>query len=58
MRDNFSHIPEYDLKTNKIAQEVSRYQSQRGEQKRCVSEHVGTRWYRAPEISLMEKTYD
>lgn len=26
--------------------------------KRCSSIHVGSRWYRAPEISLVEKQYD
>ena len=26
--------------------------------KRTVSLHVGSRWYRAPEISLVEKQYD
>ena len=27
-------------------------------QKRAISSHVGSRWYRAPEISLMEPKYD
>ena len=26
--------------------------------KRSVSTHVGSRWYRAPEISILEKQYD
>jgi serine/threonine protein kinase len=26
--------------------------------KRSMSTHVGSRWYRAPEISLIEKQYD
>ena len=26
--------------------------------KRCMSVHVGSRWYRAPEILLGAKTYD
>jgi serine/threonine protein kinase len=26
--------------------------------KRLMSLHVGSRWYRAPEISLVEKSYD
>jgi mitogen-activated protein kinase 1/3 len=25
---------------------------------RCLSEHVGTRYYRAPEVVLMQKQYD
>lgn len=30
----------------------------RKEMKRVISLHVGSRWYRAPEISLVEKSYD
>jgi serine/threonine protein kinase len=30
----------------------------RKEMKRIMSLHVGSRWYRAPEISLVEKSYD
>lgn len=26
--------------------------------KRSLSNHVGSRWYRAPEISVVEKQYD
>ena len=26
--------------------------------KRNMSTHIGTRWYRSPEISLLEKHYD
>ena len=26
--------------------------------KRCLSNHVGSRWYRAPEINLLEPHYD
>ena len=29
-----------------------------GEDTRCLSSHVGSRWYRAPEISLLCKRYD
>ena len=32
--------------------------SRRKEMKRVISLHVGSRWYRAPEISLVEKSYD
>jgi mitogen-activated protein kinase 1/3 len=28
------------------------------EKKRSLSSHVGSRWYRAPEISIIEKQYD
>ena len=30
----------------------------RKNQKRYMSLHVGSRWYRAPEISIIEKQYD
>ena len=30
----------------------------RQKKKRSLSNHVGSRWYRAPEISLVEKQYD
>jgi serine/threonine protein kinase len=30
----------------------------RKNQKRFMSLHVGSRWYRAPEISIIEKQYD
>ena len=33
-------------------------QERRNLQKRNMSLHVGSRWYRAPEISLIEKQYD
>ena len=26
--------------------------------KRCMSVHVGSRWYRAPEVCLVERQYD
>ena len=29
-----------------------------GKGKRCLSSHVGSRWYRAPEISILENKYD
>ena len=31
---------------------------QRRRMKRCMSVHVGSRWYRAPEICLVERQYD
>lgn len=30
----------------------------RTNQKRCFSQHVGSRWYRAPEIIMVEPQYD
>ena len=32
--------------------------AERQKKKRSLSNHVGSRWYRAPEISLVEKQYD
>ena len=39
---------------------VQKIESKRstGEPKRSLSSHVGSRWYRAPEIAIMEKKYD
>ena len=28
------------------------------DKQRCLSSHVGSRWYRAPEVILMQKQYD
>ena len=28
------------------------------ENKRCASSHVSSRWYRAPELAMVEKKYD
>ena len=41
-----------------LANELQRIRPDRKEKKRCVSMHIGTRWYRPPEISLCERQYD
>ena len=41
-----------------IADKLLKCRKTRLSKKRCVSEYVSTRWYRAPEISLVEKQYD
>lgn len=33
-------------------------QDKKSIKKRCLSSHVGSRWYRAPEISILENKYD
>ena len=43
-----------DLLANMLLEDRPR----RKEMKRIMSLHVGSRWYRAPEISLVEKSYD
>ncbi len=41
-----------------IASKLLSKRKDRQEKKRSLSNHVGSRWYRAPEISLVEKQYD
>jgi mitogen-activated protein kinase 1/3 len=42
----------------KIAQYLVADRPRRNKLKRTISLHVGSRWYRAPEISMIEKQYD
>ena len=41
-----------------IAQQLINDRPRRKKQTRYMSIHVGSRWYRAPEVSLVEKHYD
>ena len=41
-----------------ISKELLSSRHNRDQKKRCLSMKIGTRWYRAPEISLLEKHYD
>jgi len=50
-------VSKYD-ETQYIAHILTKSRFQRSEKKRAVSVYVGTRWYRAPEISLVERHYD
>jgi len=43
-----------NLKTA-IAQKLIKGRAARVEKKRSLSNHIGSRWYRAPEVSLVEK---
>ena len=43
---------------NSIGGKLKRSREERMEEKRAVSVYVGTRWYRAPEIQLVERKYD
>ena len=43
---------------DKIRRVLYKEKEQRSEMKRHMSLHVGSRWYRAPEISIIEKQYD
>ena len=45
-------------KRDTIAGLLNKMRPLRKELKRHVSLHVGSRWYRAPEICLVEKYYD
>ena len=46
------------IKKELIANMLLEDRPRRKEMKRIMSLHVGSRWYRAPEISLVEKSYD
>lgn len=46
------------LTTPKIAEILVSDRPRRNKIKRTMSLHVGSRWYRAPEISMIEKQYD
>ena len=55
----------YENGTNKeynmqkfIASSLIRDRNRRKNMKRCMSVHVCSRWYRAPEVSLVERQYD
>lgn len=41
-----------------IATKLQGDRARRRKLKRCLSIHVGSRWYRAPEVSLIERQYD
>ena len=41
-----------------IRKKLDTNQGKMKEKTRAISTHVGSRWYRAPEISLLEKQYD
>ena len=41
-----------------IKQKLDRSKEQREKKQRCLSSHVCSRWFRAPEIILVEKQYD
>lgn len=41
-----------------IWKKIEKKKDQIASKKRCLSTHVGSRWYRAPEIILLEKHYD
>lgn len=41
-----------------ISVKLQRRREERKNKKVCLSNHVATRWYRAPELILIEKQYD
>jgi mitogen-activated protein kinase 1/3 len=45
-------------KQDLTAQFLNNDRGRRKQMKRYMSIHVGSRWYRAPEVSLVEKQYD
>jgi mitogen-activated protein kinase 1/3 len=49
---------DYISQKSSINQKLNDTDKVRGTKKRLLSSHVGSRWYRAPEIILVEKNYD
>ena len=41
-----------------VAKKVVKVKDKTKDKRRSISCHVGTRWYRAPEISFLERQYD
>jgi len=63
LRESFYQNTPYDYVskhsgTQYIADLLRKSHIERGSKKRAVSIYLGTRWYRAPEISLIERQYD
>ena len=57
----FKNDPRYNEDNNKrafIAEHLEKDRPRRKTLLRCMSAHVGSRWYRAPEICLIERQYD
>ena len=52
-----SETPESEIRDqiNKKAQKIQRINNKH---ERCISPHVSSRWYRAPEVILLQKKYD
>lgn len=47
-----------DVIKKTITKKVESIKEKMKDKKRSLSTHVGSRWYRAPEISIIEKQYD
>ena len=60
MKSDLSEISIADEKylRDAIAQKLIEQKDSRAEKKRSLSNHVGTRWYRAPEIAIIANQYD
>jgi len=56
--DKFEKDQFREEEKNLLASLLSLDRPRRQDMKRCLSIHVGSRWYRAPEISLLERQYD
>mmetsp|Transcript_33678 Transcript_33678/g.52034 ORF Transcript_33678/g.52034 Transcript_33678/m.52034 type:complete len:110 (-) Transcript_33678:550-879(-) len=41
-----------------VSGKLEKIKEEHKSRKRCLSSHVSSRWYRAPEICLLEKHYD
>ena len=47
-----------DALKSQISIKLLKEKEQRSKKKRCVSSHVSSRWFRAPEVILIENQYD
>jgi mitogen-activated protein kinase 1/3 len=55
-------VMKYDIDDNvikgQIKEKLEKDRNKRKSKKRCISTHVSSRWFRAPEVILLEKQYD
>ena len=51
-------IEQYPIYNLSIPEIQLKQRSQRQNQERCLSNHIASRWYRSPEVILVEKNYD
>jgi mitogen-activated protein kinase 1/3 len=56
--DKQIHVTAQSSIRSKIIKKIHATSKERTQRKRNLSSHVGSRWYRAPEIILVEKNYD
>ena len=58
LRRQYTGLIQGKDETDYITSELMNSRSKRQKKKRSLSSQMGTRWYRAPEISLVQRHYD